>query len=210
MMSQAQRRLAALALTRTLLLGGPLAGLAACNEPATAEVPSRSRVEAVAAAPVTNADLDGFCDRRWSGQDGPLLALPAHTPSVGKATTWRWLNLWATWCKPCVSELPLLAAWEKAEKTSPSPAFSVVYLSVDDDEAALRGFWQRHPELPRGPRMLRPQELGTWLSSIGLGETATVPIQVIADANERIRCVRAGGLASHHLPIVKALLGQAR
>lgn len=43
------------------------------------------------------------------------------------------VNLWATWCAPCVEELP---HFEKASKANPGVKF--IYLSLDLDEAYPR------------------------------------------------------------------------
>lgn len=48
------------------------------------------------------------------------------------------LNLWATWCAPCVREMPLLEALAAAS----GGAFAVVALNQDRDRAAARRFWE--------------------------------------------------------------------
>ncbi len=49
------------------------------------------------------------------------------------------LNLWATFCAPCVQELPSLLALQKA-----MPALAVVAVSTDQDEAVYRRFLVQH------------------------------------------------------------------
>ncbi|MFQ5472959.1 MAG: TlpA family protein disulfide reductase, partial [Dehalococcoidia bacterium] len=48
------------------------------------------------------------------------------------------LDFWATWCAPCVAELPHLKA--VYEKFSKRDDFVLISVSLDDDEEALRAF----------------------------------------------------------------------
>jgi peroxiredoxin len=50
------------------------------------------------------------------------------------------VNFWATWCPPCVQEMPSL---EKLHRTLGGQGLTVLGVSVDEDEAALRAFVQR-------------------------------------------------------------------
>jgi peroxiredoxin len=47
------------------------------------------------------------------------------------------LNLWATWCPPCVAEMPSL---ERLHRALSPEGLSVVTVSTDEDEASLREF----------------------------------------------------------------------
>ena len=49
------------------------------------------------------------------------------------------LNLWATWCVPCVKELPSLLELQKQ-----MPQLAVVGVSTDQDDAVYRQFLTRH------------------------------------------------------------------
>ena len=51
------------------------------------------------------------------------------------------LNFWATWCPPCVQEMPSL---ERLHRTLGKEGLSVVSVSVDEDEEALRRFVKEH------------------------------------------------------------------
>jgi cytochrome c biogenesis protein CcmG, thiol:disulfide interchange protein DsbE len=50
------------------------------------------------------------------------------------------VNFWATWCPPCVEEMPSL---ETLHRTLGPEGLVVIGVSVDEDEAALRAFVQK-------------------------------------------------------------------
>lgn len=85
-----------------------------------------------------------------------LPAMPFDAPGGGPATfgTWRGkpvlVNLWATWCAPCVKELPTLDAL--AAKSRDGSGIAVVAVSEDNGGAAQVGpFWKA-----KGLRTLTP------------------------------------------------------
>ena len=49
------------------------------------------------------------------------------------------LNLWATWCAPCVEELPSLLALQQK-----MPNITVVAVSTDQDDTVYRNFLVKH------------------------------------------------------------------
>ena len=51
------------------------------------------------------------------------------------------LNFWATWCPPCVAEMPSL---ERLYRTLTPEGLSVVTVSTDEDQSELRKFVSQH------------------------------------------------------------------
>jgi peroxiredoxin len=51
------------------------------------------------------------------------------------------LNFWATWCPPCVAEMPSL---ERLHRALGPEGLAVVTVSADEDVAELRDFVERH------------------------------------------------------------------
>jgi thiol-disulfide isomerase/thioredoxin len=51
------------------------------------------------------------------------------------------LNFWATWCPPCVEEMPSLVEMQRRMKNK---GVTVVAVSIDVDENAYRGFLKQH------------------------------------------------------------------
>jgi thiol-disulfide isomerase/thioredoxin len=105
---------------RRLLLAGAMAAIASA-EPAWAEVPKNLVTGAMrrfkpARPPKPIADLE-FLDA-----DNKPIHLADFT---GKT---RLINLWATWCAPCVKEMPSL---DRLQATLPARRFIVLPISLD-------------------------------------------------------------------------------
>jgi cytochrome c biogenesis protein CcmG/thiol:disulfide interchange protein DsbE len=77
------------------------------------------------------------------GQPAPEFTVNDGTTSVdlaqlrGKVVV---LNLWATWCPPCIEELPSLLEMQRQ-----LPNITVVAISEDQDADAYHRFLSRHP-----------------------------------------------------------------
>ncbi len=77
------------------------------------------------------------------GQAAPVFTLNDGAQSVDLARLRGHvvvLNFWATWCPPCLEELPSLTAMQQE-----LPQIQVVAVSTDEDEAAYKNFQIRHP-----------------------------------------------------------------
>jgi len=59
------------------------------------------------------------------------------------------LNFWATWCGPCVEELPSL---DRFARTFQGKGVEVLAVSVDDDDKAYQDFLAQHPVAMRMAR----------------------------------------------------------
>src|SRR6266404_6418809 len=83
------------------------------------------------------------------------------------------LNFWASWCGPCVEELPSL---DRFAKTFAGKGVEVVAVSVDDDDKTYQDFLIKHPLTMK---TVRDKEKRT---SINYG-TFKYPETYIADRN---------------------------
>jgi thiol-disulfide isomerase/thioredoxin len=125
------------------------------------------------------------------------------TPEAPQAPgAWTWVNLWATWCEPCVDELPRLLRFQAA-LGGPS-VVRVVLISVDETaeavrkhlaEAKLAGAWHA----PAGAART------TVSRSLGL-DGGVLPTQVLIDPQGKVVCVHEGMVDEIHLPAARALL----
>ncbi len=183
-----------------------LCALYACDEPAAVPVGEPSgRVVAVAASgkQATESDL---CDVLKAPADAPTFAFPpldGAAPPQGAG--YRWVNVWATWCPPCVEELPLIARW-RDELNKAGSRVELLLMSVDQTPDVVASFRAKHPEVGGSLRASDPAQLEAWLTSIGLDSGAPLPIHVFVDPAGKVRCARTGALRESDFALVKKLL----
>jgi thiol-disulfide isomerase/thioredoxin len=190
-----------------------------CRDAAQPEEPGAApeRFAAVrkqAGAPATAERA--FCERTYpAGGEGarrwvapPERPLPgAASPRAAGASGWTWVNLWATWCTPCVEELGLLARWRDGfARDGLHVGFELV--SIDDLERERDLVAWRAKGLPGPIRWLRSeQDLAPLLDSLGVERGAMIPIHALVDGSGWLRCVRVGAIHEQDYAAVKAVLG---
>ncbi len=72
------------------------------------------------------------------GKPAPALSLPDH-PLQSLRGRPVLLNFWASWCPPCVAEMPALNALQKD-----MPGITVLAVSFDKDPQAYEKFMKQH------------------------------------------------------------------
>jgi thiol-disulfide isomerase/thioredoxin len=153
-----------------------------------------------------------FCDATFPKgeqqkklRDPPERAVPGTEASKRTPGHWRWVNLWATWCHPCVEEMGLLTRWRDSLKKD-GVAVEMEMWSVDDDEAALTAYVKKN-NLPGRVRWIASQDdLGPFLESLGASRTSAIPVHALVDADDAVRCVRVGGVHEEDYGAVKSML----
>ncbi|MEY4513026.1 MAG: hypothetical protein RLZZ450_5148 [Pseudomonadota bacterium] len=192
------------ALARPSLLG-LLVLVAACDESKGGSATPPPRVEAITSKSSDDKPTD-LCDVvPGAGRNTFVFPeLAGAAPAVGGG--YRWINVWATWCPPCVEELPLLHKLG-AEFAKSGAKVSLQLLSVDATQAAVDTFQAAHPEVAGSLRIADFATLESWLTSIGLDKGATLPVHVFVDPAGKVICSRTGAIAESDVPRVKRLLG---
>ena len=177
---------------------------AAAGERAGA-VPPRRRWLYGAAAAVVAAGGAGWAALAWRQGQTSATEVPAGlwqqsfpTPEGGVLDLQALrgqplvLNFWATWCPPCVAELPLLSSFSRENAAN---GWRVLGIAVDQ-AAAVRAFLDRVPVA--FPVALAPQ--GGIALSRSLGNLAGgLPFTVVFGADGQVRHRKMGQITPQNL-----------
>lgn len=187
-----------------LLLLVPLAG---CPSEPPKAAPRTERFESVKAPEVKKDAVDSFCDTHDESDAAPTFNWPAVEGDIPASEGWTWVNAWATWCGPCVAEMPMLTRWkERLEKEGVH--FTLAFLSLDSTAADVSRWSKAHPEIPVGLRIANFGLVGAWLPSNGLNANATIPLQFFVDNDKKVRCTRMGAISEPDYSTVKQILSR--
>ena len=145
----------------------------------------RTRSDAV--APARSEPVDGFWALQWEvpqGGDFMRMADFRGRPLL--------LNFWATWCPPCVEELPLINAFYKENLAN---GWQVLGLAVDK-ASAVQAFLKKMPlEFPVGMAGIAGADLGRSLGNLAGG----LPFSVALSANGSVIQRKMGRLTASDL-----------
>ena len=139
-----------------------LTGVAAVAQSAAA-----AQIDAAETAPLAGKAAPDFTR---TDLDGKSRALSAYR---GKVIL---LNFWATWCEPCLSEIPRFSAWQ--QRYGPS-GLQILGVAMDDELQAVRQLAQR--DHLAYPVIMGDAQLGQLYGGI-LG----LPLSYLIDAQGRV------------------------
>ena len=170
--------------------------------PTDTSAPSRRWMLGVgAAAALAGAGLAAW---RWRAQPVLPPALQAfwgqrfEQPGGGELAVERWrgqpllVNFWATWCPPCVEELPMIEAFWREHGPK---GLQVLALAIDQP-SAVRRFLERQPlSFPVGLAGLTGSQLASSLGNTQGG----LPFSVFFKADQSIYRQKLGQLTPDDL-----------
>ncbi len=86
------------------------------------------------------------------------------------------LNFWASWCAPCLEEMPRFSRWQRQYGAR---GLQVIGVSMDDDAAAVRQHLARHP-------VAYPAIIGDAKLGAAFGGVMGLPLTYLIDRQGRI------------------------
>ena len=158
------------------------------------------------AAAVTAGALGLIAGSRWSpeqtkrelglGATAPAVSLPDRDGRLHRFEVHRGrpllVNYWASWCGPCIEEMPLLDVFAAAQGAN---GVQVVGIALDEP-AAVAAFLQRTPV--RYPVWF--ETAGPADSSVRMGNVQGVlPFSVLIDAQGRVAARKTGPFTAAEL-----------
>lgn len=175
-------------------------GLLAATEP---------RALSLTTPPVTRASKQNSQDKNITPKEGlqpfpgnqpaPELRLTAIDGNTYDLKDYRGkvvlLNFWATWCPPCVEEIPSLG---RLQKRFPSDAFSILSVDIGEEAADVEDFLQTIKA--EYPVMLDPNG-----SRVKDWKLRAFPTTFVLDTEGYIRMAYFGGLAWDDDSVVQTL-----
>lgn len=129
---------------------------------------------------------DGLWARQWASPQGQTFAMQSFQ---GRPLL---VNFWATWCPPCIEELPLIEAFYQQNKAN---GWQVLGLAVDKPER-VQSFLQTSPlSFPIGMAGLE----GTSLSRELGNATGSLPFTVVFASDGQVAQRKLGRIGPQDL-----------
>jgi thiol-disulfide isomerase/thioredoxin len=156
---------------RLLILTTAALALAACHQAAKEQQPAANETAAAEAGPVKGVD------RSHKGKPAPGAAFNAPDGTQARLADFKGkpvlVNLWASWCAPCVKELPTL------DRLAKGNAIQVLAISQDTGpHASVVAFLGAHKI-----GLLEPYQDSAMAFSAALGSETVLPTSILYDAN---------------------------
>jgi len=186
------------------LIGALLLSLAACDAGAPADTQKAGASQAAGAtAPAPVPASAGKIDRSQTGKPAPAAAFVDRSGKTVRIADFAGrpvlVNLWATWCAPCLAEMPAL------DRLAAREADNLAVLAVSQDLEGWRAvdkFFAPGKFKALTPYLDQPNELALAVGARGL------PVSIVYDARGR-ELWRINGPLEWDGPEAARLLGLA-
>ncbi len=130
--------------------------------------------------------------QKLKAMEGKAMVFASVTNEGKPFTTADWkgkvilVDFWATWCEPCVAELPRL---KKTYADLHGKGFEIVGVSCDRDPAALRAFLAENKDMP-WPQLFDEKAPG-WNAVATQNGIEGIPLMILIDKKGVVRSVTA-------------------
>jgi thiol-disulfide isomerase/thioredoxin len=108
------------------------------------------------------------------------------------------MNFWATWCKPCVKELP---AFEEANRKFNGRAFRMILVSLDfanGIETRIRPFLKER-DMKTEVWVLKESDYSTWIDKVNEKWSGSLPATLIFNNGKKTRRFHEGEISEGKL-----------
>jgi thiol-disulfide isomerase/thioredoxin len=109
--------------------------------------------------------------------------------------TTRVVNLWATWCAPCVKELPHFIAEQQASKDK---KLKIILLAVEDKKATVEAFIKRK-NYTANFAFLDETDANKWIPQINPDWEGEIPVTLVVNNAKKIKHFHSGDLTAEAL-----------
>ena len=124
------------------------------------------------------------------------LSLPLTDGQTLNLADWRGqplvVNFWATWCPPCVEEMPLLDGFYRQNS---SKGWKMVGIAIDQPSQVRRFLEQRPVAYPIALGGLDGMKWGEWLGN----ESGALPFTLVLAADGRLILRKLGKLSANEI-----------
>ncbi len=108
----------------------------------------------------------------------------AHLENLHPDTTYIY-NFWATWCRPCIAELPYFEKFNEKHKDEP---YKMVLVSLDFEdkvETAVKPFMERK-NIKSDVVVLADGKASEWIDKIDSSWSGAIPATLVAKGDRRL------------------------
>ncbi|MFO8000408.1 MAG: TlpA disulfide reductase family protein [Marinilabilia sp.] len=128
----------------------------------------------------------GHFDRDVQAQNIPEMDFEAFEPLLHKSNDTTYVvNFWATWCKPCVEEIP---AFLEVASEFDEEKVKFVFVSLDlpdQKENRVIPFMKKHGMEDEKVILLNDPDSNSWIDKVNPGWSGAIPATVIYNADSR-------------------------